>query len=47
LSRACAANCDSMSTIPKATLLSRIGPLSPTKLADVEPAIHFALGLST
>ncbi len=45
LPRACAANLDSIATIPKRSLASRISMLSPSKLAHVERALHFSLGL--
>jgi len=45
LPRACVANLDTMTTIPKATLSARIATLDPVKLADVARAIRFALGL--
>jgi len=43
--RACVANLDTITTIPKDRLRHRITSLSPQKLKDVETAIHFALGL--
>lgn len=45
LPRACAANLDSITTIPKRSLASRISMLSPSKLAHVERALHFSLSL--
>ena len=46
LPRVCAANFDTITTIPKARLLERLTSLSPQKLKAVENALHFALGLS-
>jgi mRNA interferase MazF len=46
LPRQCVANLDSMVTIPKAHLTERIGLLRPEKIARIEAAIRFALGLS-
>src|SRR5713101_3218553 len=45
LAKACAANPDSITTIPKRSLASRVSLLSQSKLADVERALHFSLGL--
>lgn len=45
LSRACVANLDTIYTIAKSSLESRLAGLSPEKLAAVESALHFALGL--
>jgi mRNA-degrading endonuclease toxin of MazEF toxin-antitoxin module len=39
------ANLDTITTIPKAALSRRIAALPPAKLAAVESAIGFALGL--
>jgi mRNA interferase MazF len=47
LPRPCAANRDSITTMPRARLLDRISLLSLVKLAEFEAAIHFALDLST
>jgi mRNA interferase MazF len=41
----CVANLDTMTTIPKGCLHSRLTTLSPRKLKEIEAAIHFALGL--
>jgi mRNA interferase MazF len=41
----CVANLDTITTIPKSCLHSRLTILSPRKLEQVEAAIHFALGL--
>lgn len=46
LSKACVANLDTITTIPKRALTQLIGPLPPDKLAAVERALRFALGLS-
>jgi mRNA interferase MazF len=43
--KACVANLDTITTIPKATLSARIAALGPVKLAAVDRAIRFALGL--
>jgi mRNA interferase MazF len=45
LPKACVANLDTITTIPKRTLTQPIGPLSREKLAAVERALRFALGL--
>ncbi|HSF01559.1 MAG TPA: type II toxin-antitoxin system PemK/MazF family toxin [Solirubrobacterales bacterium] len=47
LPKACVANLDTITTIPRRTLTRPIGPLSPEKLAAVERALAFALGLGT
>jgi len=41
----CVANLDTITTIPKDCLQSRIATLSAKKLREVEAAIRFALGL--
>ena len=41
----CVANLDTITTIPKDCLHSRLSTLSPRKLKEIEAAIHFALGL--
>jgi mRNA interferase MazF len=41
----CVANLDTITTIPKDCLQSRLAVLSPKKLKEIEAAIHFALGL--
>lgn len=46
LPRKCVANCDSLATIPKAWLESRITRLTATKVREIDVAIRFALGLS-
>jgi len=45
MSQDCVANLDTITTIPKSCLHSRLATLSPGKLKEVEAAIHFALGL--
>jgi len=45
LSKACVANFDSITTVPKSCLSERISPLSPNKIAEMDEAIRFALGL--
>lgn len=45
LPRLCAANMDTITTIPKGRLLERLTTLSYQKLKAVEDAIHFSLGL--
>jgi mRNA-degrading endonuclease toxin of MazEF toxin-antitoxin module len=39
-------NLDTLATIPKRTLRERLAPLSPEKIAAVERALRFALGLA-
>jgi mRNA interferase MazF len=41
----CVVNLDTITTIPKDCLRSRLVTLSTKKLKEVEAAIHFALGL--
>jgi mRNA interferase MazF len=43
----CAANLDSMTTVPRARMQRHIASLSADKLHAVDAAIHFALGLET
>ena len=45
LPQACVANLDTITTIPKDCLRSRLATLNAKKLKEVEAAIHFALGL--
>ena len=45
LPQACVANLDTITTIPRRSLTERITPLAPEKLAAVERALLFALGL--
>jgi mRNA interferase MazF len=47
LPKACVANLDTITTIPRRTLTQLIGPLPPEKLAAVERALVFALGLGS
>ncbi|HAM56768.1 MAG TPA: hypothetical protein DCQ64_15765 [Candidatus Rokubacteria bacterium] len=46
LPKACVVKLDTITTIPRRTLTRAIGPLSPEKLAAVERALMFALGLA-
>lgn len=46
LPRRCVANLDTITTIPKAALMSRVGTLQPGQLAAVERALRFALALA-
>ncbi len=46
LAKACVANLDTITTIPKRSLSGRISTLRPEKLLAVEKATQFALGLS-
>jgi mRNA interferase MazF len=41
----CVANLDTITTIPKDFLRSRLSVLSAKKLGEIEAAIHFALGM--
>jgi len=41
----CVANLDTITTIPRDSLHSRVTTLSHRKLKEVEAAIHFALGM--
>ena len=45
LPRVCAANLDTITTIPKQILTRRIAQLEPPKLVAVDRALRFALGL--
>ncbi len=45
LPRKCVVNCNSLITIPKASLSSKIARLSVTKIRSVNEAIRFALDL--
>jgi mRNA interferase MazF len=45
LPRDCVVNCDWLVTLPKHDLLERAGSLAPTKLAQLDEALRFALGL--
>jgi mRNA interferase MazF len=41
----CVANLDTITTVPKDCLRSRVTALSARKLKEIETAIHFALGM--
>ena len=41
----CIVNCDNILTVPKTILTGCIAQLTPEKIAEVEKAIKFALGL--
>jgi mRNA interferase MazF len=43
----CVINLDTITTVPKDCLRSRLTTLSPNKLREVEEAIRFALGLES
>jgi mRNA interferase MazF len=45
LPKPCAVNCDSLLTIPKAYLESRIARLSERKISEIHRAIRFALDM--
>lgn len=45
LPRAAVVSADWLATLPKTDLVSRIGTLSRTKLAQLDDALRFALGL--
>ena len=45
LPRRCVANLDAITTVPKQILARRITTLPPPKLAAIERALRFALGL--
>jgi mRNA interferase MazF len=45
LPRAAVVNCDWLVTLPKADLLERAGALSSAKMAQLDSALKFALGL--
>ncbi len=47
LPKRCVANVDILTTIPKKSLSSRITALSDSKLAAVEHALRFSLGLES
>jgi len=46
LPKACVANLDTITTIPRRALTEPIGPLPPEKLTAVERALLFALGFA-
>jgi mRNA interferase MazF len=41
----CVANLDTITTVPRGCLSSRVTALSATKIKEIEAAIHFALGM--
>ena len=45
MSRNCVVNLDTITTIPKDCLSSRITSLIPQRIKEVEAAIHFAMGM--
>ena len=45
LPKACAANLDTVTTIPKGILTTRLALLAPAKLVAIDRAVRFALGL--
>ncbi len=45
LPRSCAANLDTIATIPRKTLTERVSLLSPSKVAALDEALKYALGL--
>jgi mRNA interferase MazF len=45
LPRTAVVNCDWLVTLPKADLIERVGSLSTAKMAQLEDALRFALGL--
>ena len=45
LPRRCVANLDTITTIPKRSLAAHLGTLAPVKLAALEMALKFALGM--
>jgi len=45
LPQACVANLDTITTIPRDCLKSRLTALSPKKLKEIDTAIRFALGM--
>lgn len=45
LPQECAANLDTITTVPKDCLQQRISALSSKKIVELETAIHFALGM--
>jgi mRNA interferase MazF len=46
LPKRCVANLDSPTTVPKRVLSERISRLRPSKLAQIDDALRFALGLA-
>jgi mRNA-degrading endonuclease toxin of MazEF toxin-antitoxin module len=47
LSRKCVANADNVVTVPKSWLRSRLAPLSKAKVAALDSALAFSLGLAS
>ena len=47
LSRPCVANLDSLATVARSSLRRRLAMLRPNKLAAVDRALRYALGLDT
>jgi mRNA interferase MazF len=47
LSRPSVANLDSLATVPTSSFRRRLAMLTPAKLAAVDAALRFALGLET
>ncbi|PZR91722.1 MAG: hypothetical protein DLM67_15800 [Candidatus Nephthysia bennettiae] len=45
LPRTCAVNLDTIATIPKSSLRDRLTTLSVERMAEVEEALRFALGM--
>jgi mRNA interferase MazF len=45
LPKPCAANLDTITTIPKRIITTRLATLAPAKLTAIDRAIRFALGL--
>jgi len=45
LPKKCVANLDTVTTIPKRSMIQHAGALSPKKIAEVDRALRFALGL--
>jgi len=43
--KTCVVNLDTITTIPRRTLTERLTPLSPIKLAAIDRAVRFSLGL--
>lgn len=46
LDRLCVANLDTLTTIPKSLLTARLAALRPGKIAAIDRAVRFALGLA-
>lgn len=43
--RACVVNLDTLTTVPKRMLSARVAELSPARIAAIDRALRFALGL--